>query len=360
MKFRELFNNALEDLFVNMKREMAVVFSQLSVYSETDIGLDKAIPEIVSTVKSNKLKRALAAIYHDVMDGVDIDKAFKRHAIFNQTILGMLSAGVESGDPDVAFKEIGEYCLEEYTYERQIASDTLIIKIAGLLLIAIFFGVVMKLLPLVETLLKNNAMELPWYAGLMMTIANLFAEYWPITLCCIGGLFYLIHYFKIKYPEKYDLLVLQTPVVGNVRKKLYMYRFAKAMYALRENGVDEIAAVEKAAGAMGNQYLKRIIFEALPIIQQGNDIAPSIKEVDTHGYFDPPLLNWLKAGQESGDIVSSLKRGAAFYQMEFKTANQEMTTLLQPLLYIPIGFLIFLIFASFYPAMLGIGEMLIK
>jgi general secretion pathway protein F len=147
-----------------------------------------------------------------------------------------------------------------------------------------------------------------------------------------------------------DTLVLATPVVGELVRKVAISRFARTLSTLLASGVQLLQALDIVRNLLGNVVLEKVVSEARDNIREGEGIAPALKR---SGQFPPLVTHMIAVGERSGQLEQMLGNVADAYDRETSTTIQRLTTLLEPLTIVVMGVAVgFVIFSIMRPIMM--------
>jgi len=108
-----------------------------------------------------------------------------------------------------------------------------------------------------------------------------------------------------------------VPVIGSVVMKITVARFAMALRALYESGVDLERALPPAGRASGNEVLAKAADQASAAIATGSTLYDAL--ADTHA-FPPRTLTMLATGEEAGRLDETLAKIEQTYSEEARHA----------------------------------------
>jgi type IV pilus assembly protein PilC len=187
-----------------------------------------------------------------------------------------------------------------------------------------------------------------------MSASTIVRDYWYIVFPMIFGLILL--FFRWKRTEFgrrwWDRFRVRIPLgIGKVVLKVGMARFSRTLASLVGAGVDIIQALEITGSTSGNSLIEDATTDVRERVQQGATIAQPLIEAPI---FPPMVGHMIRVGEESGELEKMLGKVADFYEDEVDAAIQSLTSIIEPLLMIFIGFIVGVIVVAMYLPMFKI------
>jgi type IV pilus assembly protein PilC len=231
-----------------------------------------------------------------------------------------------------------------------------------------FFGIMLFILPKIGKIFKDlggpNA-QLPVYTRALLGISNFLIGHTimhsipllgsipiikllPNMLFIIGvfviGIIYLRRYIRTeKGRYKWHLLLLKTPIIGNIIAKVAIARFARTFSSLMGSGVSVLDALEVTGKAVGNSAIQKELQRVSEAVKNGQPLG---KELLTAQFFPPIVGQMMAVGEETGKIDQVLVKVADFYEEEVDAVIDGMASIIEPIMIIVLGSFVGLIAAS--------------
>jgi type IV pilus assembly protein PilC len=188
--------------------------------------------------------------------------------------------------------------------------------------------------------------------------SNLLRERWYIIFPLIaatvwGGL----RYKKTESGRQaWDRFKLKIPMkIGDVVLKVTMARLLRTLATLVAAGVDIIKALEIAGSTAGNWLVEQALADVRVKVQEGIPIAEPLTE---DPLFPPMVSQMVKIGEETGELEKMLGKIADFYEDEVDAAIQSLTSIIEPILMIGVGFMVGIIVIAMYLPMFKMMQLI--
>ena len=144
-----------------------------------------------------------------------------------------------------------------------------------------------------------------------------------------------------------DRIRLKVPIFGSLHHKICLARFSRTMGTLLTSGVPILQALETVSGTVGNSIMSDAVLDARARIREGDRIGDPL---EASRLFPPMVVHMIGIGEESGSLDYMLQKIADFYEAEVEAALASLTSALEPLLIIFLGFIVgFIVIAMFMP-----------
>ena len=147
------------------------------------------------------------------------------------------------------------------------------------------------------------------------------------------------------FAYRVDGIILKLPIFGNVSRKLNLARFTHFFAVLFNSGIGILEALTSAKNVVGNLVLQESIDLMVKSVSDGTPLATSMR---MSNQFPNLVVRMFKIGEESGNMTESLENINFFYDREVNDAVDGVVGMIQPLLTIIMGLLIFWVIAAIF------------
>ena len=329
-------------------KDVAIFTRQFSVMIDAGLPLVQCL-EILGTQQDNPgFQKVLLTVRQDVEGGSSLADAMKKHPkVFDDLFTNMIAAGEAGGILDTILKRLSTYIEKSVKLKAQVKSAMVypaaVISIAGLVV-----GVILwKVIPTFAALFAGLGAQLPLPTRIVITLSN-----WVVRLMLPGVLagFGAVYGLK-RYHETYkgrrvlDGLVLRTPILGMIMRKIAVARFCRTLATLISSGVPILDGLEITARTSGNAIVEDAIMQTRKSVEGGQSLAGPLKQTDV---FPPMVVQMIAVGEQTGALDNMLSKIADFYEDEVDTAVANLMTLMEPVLILFLGTVVGGIVISMY------------
>lgn len=208
--------------------------------------------------------------------------------------------------------------------------------------------ILVYVMPNIVSMFQQGDAELPWITQFMLKISDFFKENWLIVLIVVAsiGSGYKIAYSKlIMFKIFIDTLFVKTPVIWDVVKMYYMYKFANLLSQFYEAWVSPVVSLNLLANIFDNFNYKKKMLDAKSDLESWFTLYEAL----SNSYlFDPILIQIINVWENTWSLTSVLGKMSWFYRNNFRNTIDMATSMIQPIFMVGIASVVGLIVASIY------------
>src|ERR1700759_3197453 len=330
-------------------RSMQIFSRQFATMIEAGLNIVASLVILEEQTDDVYLAEIIAELRADVEGGLLLSQAMARHPkVFNELYVSMVQAGEASGMLDQVLDRVAEQIEKETKLKRRVKGamvyPTVVFVFASLVLAAMLMFIV----PIFAKIFTSLNGQLPLLTRIVLKASNVLRADWFIVFPLIA----LIIWGALRYKktesgrQMWDQFKLKVPLkIGEVVLKVTMARLLRTLATLVAAGVDIIKALDIAGSTAGNWVVERALTEARIKVQEGVPIAdPLIADP----IFPPMVSQRVRIGEERGELEQMLSKIADFYEDEVDAAIASLTSIIEPLMMIGVGFMVGIIIISMY------------
>ncbi|MCH9031897.1 MAG: type II secretion system F family protein [candidate division Zixibacteria bacterium] len=315
-----------------------ILFSRnLATYYRSGIPLTKALSIIKISKADGKFQKVLAEIREDVIEGRSLSTAMSKHSdIFPAIMTSAVEAGETSGKLAEILEQSASALERELALKRQIKSSVRYPAIVvGMIGVAFLVLIGFAVPTFVEFYGKFGA-ELPASTRALIWISNIVSHYWALVLILMACASYFIRqFYRTESGRKFfDMIILKTPVFGELLTKAAVARFAMLFVVLHRAGIPIVTALGLLETSMKNIHLREEVIRLRESFREGREL--DIEFIES-SYFPEMALNMIKAGLETGSLDTMLDELGAHYSRDVEYTSQNLASIIEPLLTVLVG-----------------------
>ena len=335
-------------------KELAIFTRQFSVMIDAGLPLVQCI-EILGVQAENKVfQKVLLQVRQDVESGATLADSMKKHPrVFDDLYCNMIAAGEAGGILDTILQRLSIY-IEKIVKLRRAVRSAMIYPVAVLCIAALVVTIILwKVIPTFAALFAGLGAELPLPTRIVIALSNFIGRYMIVIVLVIIAVAYAIrrYYKTYKGRRVIDRILLKTPILGIVLRKIAVARFCRTLGTLISSGVPILEALEITARTAGNSIVEDAIMATRKSIEEGKTISGPLKDTDV---FPPMVIHMISVGEQTGALDAMLSKIADFYEEEVDAAVENMLTLLEPVMILFLGIVIGGIVISMYLPMFSL------
>nr|CRH07080.1 putative Type II secretory pathway protein, component PulF [Candidatus Magnetococcus massalia] len=299
---------------------------------------------------TNHTMRTLAgALLVDIQSGKTLAGAMEAFPqVFDHVFISLVRAGESTGKLGAIFHSLTEDM--KWQDELQAKTKKLIMypMFVGGIVTALFFFMMIFLVPQMVTLIKMMDIELPFHTRLLIDTSDFVLTYWYILLGTPIGLYVGIKALLKVSPMAQtarDWFKIRMPMFGPIIFKIMLSRFASVFSLMYGSGIPILQCLEVSEGVVGNRVMARTLQQVGKEISEGATITDSFREAKL---FPPLVLRMVQVGETTGALQEGLNNVRYFYDREVKESVEKLQGMIEPMLTLIMGLLMAWIIVSVF------------
>ncbi|NLA43117.1 type II secretion system F family protein [Candidatus Saccharibacteria bacterium] len=344
-----------------VKADELVIFTrQLSAMISAGVPLLRSLNSLSSHAGNPAFKSTLEAVVTDIEGGKSFGDALDRHPdVFSDVYVNMVRAGEAAGILDDILKRLALQQEKSSTVRKKIKSAMTYPAVLVFITVVAFFGLMIFVIPQIGEIIKElggQDAELPALTMIMLAISSFIINFWYIVFPALAALAYaLVHYIRTpRGKSQFHKLILKTPLINVIIKKVAVARFARTYSSLVGAGVSVIESLNVTSRAIGNTVYENALAEASDRVQNGEPLSKVIGE--NTELFPAILSQMLSVGEETGQTDVVLVKVADFYEEEVDVAIDGINSIIEPVMIVFMGGMVGVIAASVMLPIAGLSQ----
>jgi len=341
LRCRPGYGHALNPLRLRIKPRQLLAFTiHISTYQQSGIPLMQTLNALARESFGVRFQTMVEGLITQISGGASFSEALAQYPrIFDPYYIQMVATGEASGQLDKRMEDL----VRHLEWQEEIRSQVRQSSTYPLLLIGLLFGVVILMMTFtlpkfVNLLLQFNA-ALPVPTRIVIGMSNAFSKYWYFLplLPGIPYLFYAVMKHTAAGRLSLDRFKLKIPVFGSLHRKIAISRFAHHFSCLHEAGIDTLSALRIVEGLTGNRVISAVLAQVRRGVEAGKSLSQQFAQSPEFPSF---VLHMLTAGEESGNLETTLKKVSQYYDREIPAAIKRAFTVIEPIVLIVMGGLV--------------------
>jgi type IV pilus assembly protein PilC len=325
---------------------------QLALLLESGSDIVNSLDLLKNQSTNRILKNMIGEVTSDVRSGSLLSNALSKHPqIFPEIYYRTIAAGEQGGNLEVVLRQMADFLERGFLTEKKIKNALAYPLMLGAVAIVVVAILVIFVMPTFTSLYAAFDVELPLVTRMLISITNWFFQ-WGLTLLLVILAVVVISYIYSRTETgryKRDKLMLKIPVVGRIFLLGELSRCCRTMAILLKVGLPLPEIMYMAIRTSNN----KVMVEALTGVQQelirGQGLS---KPMAKRSLFLPLMVQMVGAGEETGNLDSTLTTVAESYEAEADERTVLAVGLIQPAMIIfiaiVIGFVALALVTSMY------------
>ncbi len=324
-------------------------FTQLSTLLGAGTPLLSALRIAAEQCESERLRVVLNQLANRVASGTTLCAAMAEHPnMFENQWAQIVRIGEASGQLAFTVKELTAFIQNAKAMQSKVVSAMMYPAILACVAVGSVFVMLWKVVPTFAEFFGDAGMRLPVITRGVISLSNFVANRGLTILggAVVGG-FLLRRYLRTpRGKHQLDTLSLIIPIFGELIVQAAMEKFASTLRMLLRSGTPFLEALRSTQEQFSNNTpyyaALRTVWDN---VSRGRPLAPSLQAT---GLFTPMLVNMVRIGEESGQLIEVLEHTAGYYRGKVETLITRVTGVLEPLIVIFMGVVIAVLLSSIY------------
>jgi general secretion pathway protein F len=337
--------------------DVAMMTRQLATLLVAGLPLVDALGVMVDQAEKKSVKSLMADIREEIRGGTSYSAVLGRYPReFSQIYVHMVRAGEASGALDQILFRLAEFLEKQLALKHKVTNAVLYPALMLIVGGSVLFFLMTFVVPKITAVFTSMKQALPWPTVVLMTLSHFLADYWAVIL---GGVVLMVWAVRRAMKTETgqltaDRWLLKVPLIGQVARMVAISRLTSTLATMLASGVQLLDAMDVAKRVMNNRVLEYAVEGARQNIREGETIAEPLKR---SGEFPPLVTHMIAVGERSGEMEEMLRRIGQIYDGEVDRVITRFTSLLEPIMILVMGVLVFFIVVAILLPIFEMGQM---
>jgi general secretion pathway protein F len=265
-------------------------------------------------IKEPQLRSLCAGLWERISEGAPLSRAMAEFPqVFDTSITNLIQAGEATGSLNDTVQRLIAHLTEQRELRRQLllalAYPCFMVFVAGgVILFFLFF-----LLPRLQSLLTSLGGKLPLSTKLLIGLSSFTIHYGLFVI--IALIFGAVSFWRWRVTEAgrqtTDAWLLKLPLIGPFVVAQTVLELSQTLSVLLENGITAAEALRMTEKQIANRVHRAAFNIAIGRVLEGEALSTAFART---GCFPDLVLDRLAVGENTGNVVPSLKQIASTYQ----------------------------------------------
>jgi type IV pilus assembly protein PilC len=313
-------------------KNLAIFTRQFSVMIDAGLPLVQCLDILGKQEPHKGFSGVILKVREDVESGAALADAMKKHPkTFDALYSNMIAAGEAGGILDTILKRLATYIEKAVKLKGEVKS-AMIYPVAVIVIATVVVGAILwKVIPTFAALFAGLGAQLPLPTRIVIALSDGIVAYGWILIIALGAAGYGLktYYATDGGRHMIDRLLLKTPVLGDILRKVAVARFCRTLSTLLASGVPILDGLDITARTSGNAIIEDAIQTTRSGIERGETISGPLRETNV---FPSMVVQMINVGETTGALDAMLSKIADFYEEEVDTAVAGLLTLMEPIM----------------------------
>ena len=339
-------------------KDLSIITSQLTTLIIAGLPLVNALQALTEQTESRNIKRILTDVRESVEEGNAFHKSLANFPkAFPKLYVNMIESGEASGKLDSILENLSKYLEGQLALRRQVTSSLFYPTLMFAFCTLVVIGLLAFVVPSIVEIFEKQGGTLPLPTRIVVGISDIIIHYWWVFIIGIVGIFTSIKKYAQTEKGKFNivLLLIKLPLIGKLYTKVATARIASTIGTLFSGGVQLLSCLDIGKNIVNNVHFRSSLEQARDGVEKGKSLS---SESSKSGLFPPLLSHMIAVGEKSGQLEQMLTRAAKAYEDEVKNTLAAITSLIEPLMIIGLGGIVFSIVISILMPMVGMIDLI--
>jgi type II secretory pathway component PulF len=279
-------------------------------------------------IKEPALRSLCSGLWERISEGATLSRAMADFPqVFDGSVTNLIQAGEATGSLNDTVSRLIAHLTEQKELRRKLIESLLypvgMVFVAGG--VSLFF--LLFLLPRLKELLTSLGGKLPTSTKLLIGLSNFSLHYGVFFIG--AAIFAAISFWRWRATDagrqQTDAWLLRLPLIGPFAVSQTVLAFSQTLSVLLENGITAAEALRMTERQIGNRVHRAAFNTATARVLEGEALSAALGRT---GCFPDLVLDRLAVGENTGNVVPSLKQVAKAYQKQISNQLNFFTSVI--------------------------------
>ena len=344
-----------------VKVEEILIFSkQFATMVKAGLPILQTLAMLRDQLEGPAIKEVVEDIRKSLEGGVTLSKCFEKYPqYFDNVYVNLIRAGEASGKLDVFLLKIVDDLEKKEKIKKKIKGALMYPSIMFTVAVTVSAFMLIKVVPVFANMYDGMGIALPKPTAVIMSMSNFLRGTGGMLLFfgIVGG-YGLFKYLTTKNEAiryRWHKQVLKLPVFGDLILKSLLAQISLIMGNLSAAGVNLLESIEIAKSVSKNV----VVTEALENVKKGVFSGDTLTKLFLKEPLFPPTFSQLiSVGEQTGQLDEMFNSVAIYYEAEFDTAVDNMSSLIEPIMIVFMGLMIGGLMIAMYSPIFNVGALI--
>ena len=344
-----------------VKPEDVMIFSkQFATMVKAGLPILNVLTMLRDQIEHPTMKEIIEDVRKSLEGGITLSKCFERYPkIFDNVYINLIKAGEASGKLDTFLLKLVDSLEKREKVKKKIKGALTYPVVMFSVAITVTVFMLIKVVPVFAKMYEGMGVALPTPTAVILKASEFMRGSGGLTLLICSIIFYIIFkYLTTKIPAiryKWHNRVLHMPIFGPMILKSLLARVALIMGNLSAAGVNLLESIEIAKSVSNND----VVTQALENVKRGVFSGDTLTKLFLKEPVFPSTFSQLiSVGEQTGNLDEMFNSVSAYYEEEFDTAVENMSSLIEPIMIVVLGTMIGGLMIAMYSPIFNVGSII--
>ena len=344
-----------------IKPEDVMIFSkQFATMVKAGLPILNVLGMLRDQLEHPELKIIVEDIRKSLEGGLTLSKCFEKYPkVFDNIYVNLIKAGEASGKLDVFLIKLVDSLEKRERVKKKIKGALMYPAVMFVTAITVMVFMLIKVVPIFAEMYEGMGIPLPTPTAVIMAASNFIrGSGGMITFITIVIGYTVFKYLTTRVPAiryKWHQRILKMPVFGDMILKSLLARVSLIMGNLSGAGVNLLESIEIAKQVSNNDVVTLALENVKKGVFSGDTLTKLFMKEPT---FPPTFSQLISVGEQTGNLDEMFTSVANYFEEEFDTAVDNMSSLIEPIMIVFMGVMIGGLMIAMYSPIFNVGAII--
>ena len=344
-----------------IKPEDIVIFSkQFATMVKAGLPILQTLSMLRDQLEHPEVKIIVEDVRKNLEGGLTLSKCFEKYPkVFDNVYINLIKAGEASGKLDVFLLKLVDSLEKREKVKKKIKGALMYPAVMFTVAITVMVFMLVKVVPIFAEMYEGMGVGLPTPTQVIMNASNFMRGTGGMVLLLTTVIgFIVFRYLTTKVPAiryKWHGRMLKMPVFGDMILKSLIARVSLIMGNLSAAGVNLLESIEIAKQVSNNDVVTQALENVKKGVFSGDTLTKLFLKEPT---FPPTFSQLVSVGEQTGNLDEMFTSVSSYYEEEFDTAVDNMSSLIEPIMIVFMGTMIGGLMIAMYSPIFNVGALM--
>ena len=344
-----------------IKPEDIVIFSkQFATMVKAGLPILQTLSMLRDQLEHPEVKIIVEDVRKNLEGGLTLSKCFEKYPkVFDNVYINLIKAGEASGKLDVFLLKLVDSLEKREKVKKKIKGALMYPAVMFTVAITVMVFMLVKVVPIFAEMYEGMGVALPTPTQVIMNASNFMRGTGGMVLLLTTVIgFIVFKYLTTKVPAiryKWHGRMLKMPVFGDMILKSLIARVSLIMGNLSAAGVNLLESIEIAKQVSNNDVVTQALENVKKGVFSGDTRTKLFLKAPT---FPPTFSQLVSVGEQTGNLDEMFTSVSMYYEEEFDTAVDNMSSLIEPIMIVFMGTMIGGLMIAMYSPIFNVGALM--
>jgi type IV pilus assembly protein PilC len=344
-----------------VKMKVLTAFTrQLATLQDAGLPILRSLQILEQQQKPGLMKAIIGAVAEDVEGGGTLSESMSKYPkAFDKLYVSMVAAGEAGGVLDLILSRLADFMEKAQKLKKKVIGAMIYPAVVITIAVAIVTMIMIVVVPKFEQIFRDFKVQLPGITQFLVDFSRFMGPGFGWAYLVFGpfAVYMLVKLLKMSEGGRFvlDVVTLKIPILGAIKSKSTIGRFARTLGTLISAGVPILDAINITKDTCGSEVFSRALTKVHDAIREGESFADPLRATKV---CDAIVVNMVDVGEETGDLDKMLLKVADNFDSDVDVLVGSLVSVLEPIMVVVLGVMVgFIVVALFMPMITLVGSM---